>query len=56
MDPADVGVWVCGYVHEHVGFPDVVEDVVGYRERDGAEFGEGEVVDGWCVWCWGEMG
>lgn len=45
MDPSHVGLRLCGYVYQYVGLPNPVEDDLGYGERDGFEFGEGEVVD-----------
>jgi hypothetical protein len=44
MDPADARFWLRGYIHQYLGFPDAVEDHVGYWPGDDPEFGEGEVV------------
>ena len=47
LDPAHVGIRVCGYVHEHPGLDHAVENDVGYGEGNGREFDlEREVVNG----------
>lgn len=44
VDSAHVVLWVCGYVVEHAGFPDVVADDVCDGPGDDWESDEGEVV------------
>jgi hypothetical protein len=46
MDPTHVGLRVCGYLYQHVGLPYLVENDMGYWQRDDFEFGKGQVVGG----------
>lgn len=44
MDPADAVLWVRGYLHEHPGSADAVDDGEDYGAGDGGESDEGEAV------------
>lgn len=44
VDPAYVGVWVCGWVDEYPGFPDAVEDDLGHGKGDGWESCTGKAI------------
>lgn len=47
LDPADAGLWVCGYVQQYAGFSDTLGYDTDYGGADDWEFGEGEALMGW---------
>jgi len=45
LDPAYVGLRVCGYTYQYTGLSNVVEDYLGYGTGDGDELDEVQIVD-----------
>ena len=44
MDPSHVGLWLCGWVDQHLGRSNLVENDLGHCEGDGFKPGEGKAV------------